>query len=94
MRDSIHDYNARLPTLIVLEALEMRESVLTQRYWRGHCPWHKSTSRVPRAFRVNMSNNMYLCERCQVWGSLVQLWSLVRNISISETLREMRERFP
>jgi len=94
MLDSIHDYNARLDPLKVLEALELRESMHNYVYWRGLCPYHGSKSKVPLTFVVRLQTRMFYCNGCKRWGSLIQLWADVKCLTISDTLREMRERFP
>ncbi len=76
----------------VLRLLEFEPTVRRGDQWRGPCPVHGSSIPRSRSFSVNLRLGRYHCFGCGSRGHALELWSVVRGVSLYEAALELCER--
>lgn len=76
----------------VLRLLQFEPTVRRGDQWCGPCPVHASPNPRSRSFSVNLRLGRYHCFGCGSRGHALELWSVVRGVSLYQAALELCER--
>ena len=79
----------------VLERIHYQPTRIRGDQWRGDCPLPNhppNASREP-TFSVNVERNIYHCFACHSAGNQLDLWAELRQLTLNEAGRELRQQF-
>ncbi len=73
----------------VLYLLQFEPTVRCGDQWRGPCPVHRTSNTRSRSFSVNLRLGRYHCFSCGSRGHALELWSVVRGVSLYQAALEL-----